>query len=427
MLKKFLSIFSTRHTSFNGINKLEPFIQYLSSRANIQTIITEKGQLSQDKFEVPITTFTPALPVDVIRNSVSLFINSISLKKIADYNSVFYSGKYFVVVHQKHDEVAAHCRQLGLQFLEGTLKNGEQVSPLIIGGTDVNYKEQVHKRKIAAIIHVFNESDIIGETIQFLISEGIHVHIIDNWSTDNSWEIITSFPEEQVSRERFPFEGPSDHYEWFKQLEYSEQVASRLPFDWFIHYDADEFRYSPWQGVSLQNAISFVDELGYNAIDFTVLDFRFTTDNDAVTAGFEKNIPFFEFGKRPGHFLQVKAWKKQNQPVDLKNSGGHNVLFEGRKTFPIKFLTKHYSLRSTQQAIKKLQQHRLPRVQKELSERGWHSHIGLLIEQQNKGWNKADLIQWNDHSFHKDLLLERISGVGIVASPTAATAPKKTK
>jgi hypothetical protein len=187
-----------------------------------------------------------------------------------------------------------------------------------------------------------------------------------------------------------------------------------MPFDWFIHYDADEFRYAPWKGITLQNAISFIDRLGYNAIDFTVLDFRYTEDNDQVREGFERQNTWFEFGKRPGHFLQAKGWKKQPVRVDLKNGGGHNVQFPGRKLYPIKFLNKHYSLRSREQAEKKLVQHRLPRVQKELAERSWHSHINTLISQQAEGWKKEDLIEWTEGRFDSDYLLERISGVGIL-------------
>jgi glycosyltransferase involved in cell wall biosynthesis len=358
--------------------------------------------------------------------TISRFTQIPRKRGLTDHNTVFSDSKYFIIpdTGRVHEQLTGQLDSLGLRYFEGS-----RPVPFLVGGSDINYTgsrntsgtNESHGTsspggfpKVVALMHVFNEGDMLGETIRHLIDQGVSVHIIDNWSTDESWEIAGSFPENQVSRERFPLEGPSEHYEWYKQLEYSEQLAATLPYDWFIHYDADELRYSPWKGVSLKNAIGFIDRLGYNAIDFTVLDFRYTQENDQVKAGYEKNITWFEFGKRPGHFLQVKAWKKQAVAIELKNSGGHNAQFPGRKLYPVKFLTKHYSLRSREQAERKLVLHRLPRVQKELSERNWHHHINTQIDQQAAGWDRKDLVEWIDDKFEKDFLLERISGVGIV-------------
>lgn len=376
---------------------------------------------------------------DVSPTAISRFTRTPHKRRLADNNTVFSDSKYFIIpdAGRVHEQLTSHLDSLGLRYFEGV-----RPIPFLVGGTDINYSgsrgtdgsngtggspgmgeaSPLPKEargpfpNVVALVHVFNESDILGETIRHLIDQGVHVHIIDNWSTDESWNIAGSFPDKQVSRERFPQDGPSEHYEWYKQLEYSEQLAATLPFDWFIHYDADELRYSPWKDVSIKDAIGFIDRLGYNAIDFTILDFRYTPDHDQVKANFEKNITWFEFGKRPGHFLQAKAWKKQPGTIDLKNSGGHNVQFPGRKLYPIKFLTKHYSLRSREQAEKKLVLHRLPRVQKELNERNWHHHISTQIDQQAAGWHKKDLIEWIGGEFEKDYLLERISGVGIIRS-----------
>jgi glycosyl transferase family 2 len=368
-----------------GIEKIDGFIQYLEDR-------------------------------NISRTAISHFTRTPGKKQMASSDTLFKNSKYFIIPDSgsHHPDLIRHLDDLGLRFFEGQLNTAPTPHTFLIGGIDINYKETVSTpQKVIALIHVFNEADILGETIRHLIGQGVYVHIIDNWSTDESWEIAGGFPDTVVSRERFPKEGPSEHYEWYKQLEYSEQLAETMPYDWFIHYDSDEMRYSPWQGVSIQHAIGFIDQLGYNAIDFTVLDFRHTPDNDQVKADFEKNITWFEFGKRPGHFLQVKGWKKQPVRIDLKNSGGHNVQFPGRKLYPVKFLTKHYSLRSREQAEKKLVLHRLPRVQKELAERNWHHHINLLIAQEAVGWDKKDLIEWVEDHFDKDYLIERISGVGI--------------
>jgi hypothetical protein len=395
------------------LKKCAKFIHYLVSREVIKCVVAEGKEINLEELSVPLESFHTGIKTETYTSALSCFINAMGQSTLSDYDTALKSSKYFLIVDPKHSKIAGHLTKLGLNFFEGNLENKPESPVVLIGGTDINYQKTTSQVKVAALIHVYNESDILSETIHFLIGQGVHVHIIDNWSTDGSWEIAGSFPVMQVTKERFPPEGPSDHFELYKQCEYSEQLSKQLPYDWFLHYDADELKYTPWKNVSLQKAISFIDSLGYNAIDFTVIDFRYTTDKDAVSMNMENNNTWFEFGKRPGHFRQVKCWKKQEQ-LDLKSMAGHSVTFPGIRVYPIKFLNKHYSLRSKEQARKKLVEQRLPRTQKEKSERGWHTHIDMLIEQQTKGWDKKDLIEWKENSFQQHYLLERISGVGIV-------------
>ena len=111
-----------------------------------------------------------------------------------------------------------------------------------------------------------------------------------------------------------------------------------------------------------------VDSLGYTAIDFTVLNFAFTEDSHNRTIDPEK-FRHCDFGRNYGHFRQVKAWKNGVGTVDLSSSAGHEALFHGRKIYPLKFLTKHYPLRSIEQANRKVYIERLPRGEKEKNEK----------------------------------------------------------
>lgn len=413
MLKRLFSTHSSQKTfTEKHLKKCVAFINYLIKKTELPLVITEGKEIRELEPGVDIKAFQPHLPADVLKQAVCCFIHSMETD-LDRYMTALQTCRYFFIVDPKHSKIVNQLRNLNLTFFEGQLDRTPASPQILIGGNDINYQKTTRQVKVAALIHVFNEVDVLPETIRFLIEQGIHVHIIDNWSTDGSWEIAGSFPVMQVTKERFPPEGPTDHYEWYKQLEYSEQLAKQLPYDWFLHYDADELRYAPWKNVTLRNAISFIDSLGYNAIDFTVLDFRYTSDKEQVTTDFERNNTWFEFGKRPGHFLQVKGWKKNDQ-ADLKTVGGHSISFPGINVYPVKFLNKHYSLRSKEQTRKKLVEHRLPRTQKEKNERGWHSHIELMIEQHSKGWDKKDLIEWKENTFQQHYLLERIAGIGII-------------
>lgn len=269
--------------------------------------------------------------------------------------------------------------------------------------------------KVAAIIHGFNEVDILGEVINHLQRQGVEVHYFDNWSSDGSWELMSNFLSQGLlaSCQRYP-EVPTGQYEWHEQLKKTAEYAAELDADWVMHHDADEIRVSPWLGISIRDAISHIDALGFNAIDFTVIDFRFTESTENTASAFESNLIHYEFGRRPGHFSQVKCWKN-DKPVALADTGGHSAAFDDRRVFPIKFLLKHYPLRNKAQAETKVFRDRLPRFEKERSAFGWHTQYDQFKDRSGfSSWKFHQLNPWHPVLFSTEYLVERISGIGLV-------------
>jgi hypothetical protein len=128
-----------------------------------------------------------------------------------------------------------------------------------------------------------------------------------------------------IGLERYPADGPPATYNWTDLLKRKEELALELDANWFIHHDVDEFRESPWEGVSLRDAIFRVDQQGYNAIDFTVLNF-FPVDNDyEAGSSFVEHFRHYEFGQHAAYSVQIQAWKKSGAGVRLHESGGHNA------------------------------------------------------------------------------------------------------
>jgi hypothetical protein len=268
---------------------------------------------------------------------------------------------------------------------------------------------------VCAILATYNEEDIIGQVCKYLLDQGIYVHIIDNWSTDSTLTIVKSLDKgnEDLSYELFPREDQK-RFVWFDMLNRKVQYAKSSDYDWYIHYDADEIRESCWD-VPLIEGINRIDQLGYNAIDHTVIDFRPIKDDFDVNQKPDEFFKHFEFGKRPGHFAQVKGWK--NSPsidYDLSSTGGHAIGFNNIKIFPYKFLLKHYPLRSLEQMKRKIFKDRLPRFEDEKKERGWHTHYDKYIKKENelKLWKADELIKY-DKGFHEQFLLERLFGINI--------------
>jgi len=318
------------------------------------------------------------------------------------------------------DELGRFLRDCGFPegfFLGYTLNNNVALSKntiLAIAGREATFTRPDRPKSVAAIINVFNEYDILEQVVRYLKDQGVQVHIVDNWSTDGSYEIARTMLAQDVCSNviRFPAETPAD-YDLMGLLQHTAEYGAKLQSDWIIHYDADEFRCAPWPSTTLAEAISFVDGLGYSAIDFTILNFGFTDSDEQVpfSPGARR---FFDFGRHPAHQVQIKAWKNQGQVADLGSSGGHTAAFTGSRIFPLKFLTRHYPLRSTKQASTKIFRDRLPRIEREHRELGWHNHYDTFRQVASiQPWRRSELLIFDPVVFGMEFLVERLSGIGI--------------
>lgn len=247
--------------------------------------------------------------------------------------------------------------------------------------------------RVLAFMCAYNEEDIIETVLEHVTSQGIDVHLVDNWSTDRTVERAEAFLGRGLSRiTKYPINGPSPTYDWHALLTHVEELSDACDADWCIHYDADEIRESPWPHIRLRDALFRVDCEGFNAVDHTCVVFHPTEGGAEDSADFD-SFRHFEFGKRGGHFQQIKAWKRQNGRIRLAESGGHQAEFPGRKVFPYKFLLRHYPVRSQEQGIRKILADRKPRWNPvERGSRGWHTHYDYVESSHSFWMNAADLL-----------------------------------
>jgi SAM-dependent methyltransferase len=269
--------------------------------------------------------------------------------------------------------------------------------------------------RVVAFVPTFNEADVIEGTITALAEDGIDVYVVDNWSTDETMSIVEGLRGRGVvGAERFPATQPTTgRYWWQSIIRRTEELALMIEADWFMHVDADERRRSPWQDMSLRDAVYAVDRRGFNCIDHTVLEFfpvdeRFRPGDDV-----EDVLRHFQFGPRPGHFLQVKAWKNLGVRVDRASSYAHDTQFAGRRVFPYKFLLKHYPFRSSEHGRRKVFDERLPRYPPEIVARGVHTHYQDLERDHRFVRPEKELISFDAANFDREYLVERLSGIGI--------------
>jgi glycosyltransferase involved in cell wall biosynthesis len=206
--------------------------------------------------------------------------------------------------------------------------------------------------RVLALLATFNEERFVGGCIEHLVRHGVEVHIIDNSSTDGTLAIAERYlGRGLIGIESFPRHGV---YSWRPLLERKEELAASLDADWFMHVDADEIRLPPRSTLSLSQALSEVDTLGYNAVNF--LEFAFMPTREAPDhdhADFQNTMrayyPFLP-GTEPN---RLNAWKRQPQRVELAWSGGHQVKFTGLNMYPTFFPMRHYLCLSASHAVRK--------------------------------------------------------------------------
>lgn len=263
--------------------------------------------------------------------------------------------------------------------------------------------------KIIAIISAYNEADIINHVIGDLIKNGIDVYLLDNSSTDDTVEQakkwlnkgllhIESFPQDCG----YPTRNEKE-YVWRDILKRKEELAYILDADWFIHADADEFRASVFSNTTLAEGIKKVDELGYNAINFELFNFRPTENNFVPYEDVRNYLTKYE----PGSWFdsnQIKAWKKPKQKVDLVTNGGHIVVFEGLNVFPINFILMHYPIRSEIHGRRKILTERLNRYSREELKMGWHCQYNdFVLSSKQMLWSSNKLEEFDIENIRQSL------------------------
>ena len=287
--------------------------------------------------------------------------------------------------------------------------------------------------RVVAVMHVYNERDIIISSLKHLISQGIEIYVVDNWSTDGTYEMVQSLIGRGVVQvERFPNPRPAEahSFELSNQLKRTEALSKMLDANWFIHYDADEIRESPWSQLTLRDAIYYVEQCGFNAIDHTVIEFFPVDDSYQPETDTCSYFQYYKFSDRQGDFSRINAWKNTGQTISLAHMAGHDVKFDGRRVFPYKFLFRHYRFRTPEQAAIKIRDRQ---TQTNIRDRlrGWnimYDHLDAsdeqklfadLCEETKETCNKFD-----EQEFYKHHLIKRLSGVGIQRVRPPAYKPK---
>ena len=184
--------------------------------------------------------------------------------------------------------------------------------------------------RACALVAVYNEADVIAESVGKLIDHGVDVYLIDNGSTHGTAERVA----QRVGRGVVDIETATfleegrEVYDWTSPLRRKESLSRTLGYDWYLHADADEIRYPPWPGLSLREGLDRVDAAGYQLVNFKLFNFRLSQDI-ASTGDMERDMPDYSGGEWFNQ-RQVKAWRSHPE-VNLAVLGGHHALVPGAR------------------------------------------------------------------------------------------------
>lgn len=262
---------------------------------------------------------------------------------------------------------------------------------------------------VLAMVPCFNEKDIIVHTVEALLNQGFSTYIVDDWSTDGSWELLneTYRRNSNVRLVRSPF-GPGSQYQWQKLLNFMDQIAARSDFDWILRVDADERVESSIDGKTLRQVMQLADQNSFDVIDFTLLDFRYTGEVAPSLTGWPD---YWEFARRPGARHLERVWRNRGDLVGLDAFGGHRLAV-AKRIFPFNMVLKHYPLRGPEHARKKVFQERLPRTSDERADLGWHTQYQNFRINDSFIWDHRRLERWSPTTC-RDWVLEISGRVGI--------------
>jgi len=201
--------------------------------------------------------------------------------------------------------------------------------------------------KLVGMLPVFNSEDILEDVIEHLLSQGVNLAVLDNGSTDGSFEICKKFENKNLIKLR-QYTSSTFDYGLLSRILYD--MALELKPDWIIRSDQDELLESGISNTTLKDAIEKEDTKGFNLIQFDVFEF-FMTNNDNKTAkSFQEKFPYYSWQ----HDFAYRAWRHL-PGTRVEDSLGHYPIFPEGYPYKIsdrKFVLRHYRFRNKQQAIK---------------------------------------------------------------------------
>lgn len=232
----------------------------------------------------------------------------------------------------------------------------------------LHLRNRLRDFNVLAFIPHRNDFDSLCLVIDHLLLNNINVHIIDDHSDEVIIEKIKStfIGNPKIEITFLPY---SSFYNWTHILDLIDNISSKSKADMIIRSDSDEFLFSSIQDLSLKEFLLCIYSSNFRYVDATVINL-YSTFGDYTSP---IDATHFSFGKEFSYQKVLRAWKREETPIGLSEFGGHFIQGKEELYFPMALTLLHASLRSYDQARKKVEDRNL-RGRLELDQKGWHSH-----------------------------------------------------
>ena len=222
--------------------------------------------------------------------------------------------------------------------------------------------------KIIAILAVRNERGYLANCLAHLIENGLDFAVIDNDSSDGSYELLNQSPykDHLVEYVHYPYPG---FFDWKGLMQAREAAALRSGADWVLFVSADEVMNSYRANETLSDAIGRVAATGAEVIDFNEFVFL-PIDQDYVPDlwGYQPLRHYYFFEPNQPRLMRAR---NNSLLVSHVEHGGHFLSGAEYKLSDEKFALRHYIFQNQEHAKRK---YRDRVFSKEELARNWHSN-----------------------------------------------------
>ncbi len=259
--------------------------------------------------------------------------------------------------------------------------------------------EKSNMLSICVVIAVRNEAQYLQVLLPLLAAQAIDVVIVDDESTDASYEVYTAFRGHPIiGLEYLPYRG---YFSLSEQLQAKKQVYDKIKHDWIVHQDADEVLEHFKPDLTLRDAIQEADEGGYNVLNFEEFVFLPEPHADYRHKNYYTDILRYYFFEPQKNRLN-RAWRRSAN-FDNILSGGHIVLGDCVSLCPVNHILRHYIVLGNEHAKRKYLHRAFS--DEELS-RGWHRRRTNFTEHHLTIPEKSSFLfrldKYDSRAFRKD-------------------------
>jgi hypothetical protein len=204
-------------------------------------------------------------------------------------------------------------------------------------------------RKLAVLL-CYNDGDLLGDSIRYLLEQNHQLVVWDHGSTDQTAAMIDLFRSELVETRFVPRE--FDFYELYPAMSRHLLETYVQHYDWISWPDQDEFLEGPDRSCSYEEHLAEVFDSSASWIQFDNFNYWYTSADDHGIDSPAARIRHYAIF--PDCAPRIRSWRSSATNIRVFN---HNPPLGD--AWSVRFRLRHYPMRSRQQMLDRLTRDRV--------------------------------------------------------------------